>query len=220
MLEPRRFSLLERVWSKQEKLQRESSKKIDRCSRRGIRIAVVVSWSHFEAVHNNGKVNTPTRYSTLSTPLADCWPMQRSMFLQRCYLGATGNYARKCRRCWIVVVFWPTLYVSVDCIGVLHVNTYIDTHAHAKIQRRTGISSLPVLVPLASPSLQLVQDLREEGTIFGCQVPPISFMRPAWLSKVVKGLLIRRNDFSQRILFAANIIPAKSYLPPTLFLGF
>lgn len=77
--------------------------------------------------------------------------MQRSMFLQRCYLDATGNYARKCRRCWIVVVFWSILYVSVGCIGVLRVNTYIHTHAHAKTQRRTSIFS-SFLVPLASPS--------------------------------------------------------------------
>lgn len=99
--------------------------------------------------------------------------------------------------------------VRVSCIGVLHVNTYIYTHTHTRRFNIGRISSLPSSVPLVS-RLQLVQDLRKEGTIFGCQVPPISFMRLAWLSKVVKGLLIRRNDFSQRILFAANIIPAKS----------
>lgn len=173
-------------------------------------------------MHNNGKVNIGTvfrpiypiggllAHAKIDVPSEMLFGRYRKL---RPEMSALLNSGR---------VLAHPVRVGRCCMGVLHVNTYIYIHAHTHTRRSNvgRVSSLPFSFLSPRHRLQLVQDLRKEGTIFGCQVPPISFMRPAWLSKVVKGLLIRRNDFSQRILFAANIIPAKSYLPPTLFLRF
>lgn len=160
-------------------------------------------------MHNNSKVNTGTvfrpiyliggllAHAKIDVPSEMLFGRHRKL---RPEMSALLNSGR-------VLAHLVRVSRLYRCFARYHI--YIHTYAHARIQHRTNIFSSFLCFSRVS-RLQLVQDLRKEGTIFGCQVPPISFMRLAWLSKVVKGLLIRRNDFSQRILFAANIIPAKS----------
>lgn len=123
-------------------------------------------------MHNNGKVNAIFRpiypiggllaHAKIDVPSEMLFGRYRKL---RPEMSALLNSGR---------VLAHPVRVGRCCMGVLHVNTYIYTRTHTRRSNVGRVSSLP-----SSRVFRLVQDLRKEGTIFGCQVPPISFMRPA-----------------------------------------
>lgn len=130
--------------------------------------------------HSNGKVNTVM--VSHSYPLH--WRIVDSC-KDRCSFGDVIWPAAETAPGNVGGVEWWSCFGpphTYRCIGVLRVNTCAHVRKIRARATERRISTVLLSASSSSPSsprLQLVQDLREEGTIFGWQVPPISFMRLA-----------------------------------------
>ena len=124
-----------------------------------------------------------------------------SYFVDRCCLEDVARppcWKPRVEFRWLVIVFWPGLYKPMH-----RSRGYVPSaRSHFNMYRRklnvNEYFSLSLSLSLWRFLLldESRQDLREEGGIFVRPgYPPISFMRPGWLSELVKALLTREKRF-------------------------